>query len=186
MTPFKVTTTPGKPGFNGCFGGPLFGHKVGASHENKELAFQGGEPCFENCQGNLLYSLSAKLRGSRLSWPWKIHIFARTVWPSGLRRWLQAPVRKGMGLITISYSISYLYLVDFQIPETGNGFFQYSAYKSLTYLDLPVWVPYMVPLLTGAKSPSTDLGLSSGTPTGKCWYKSLLIIDLVFHILEKC
>ena len=25
------------------------------------------------------------------------HAFDRTVWPSGLRRWLQAPVRKGVG-----------------------------------------------------------------------------------------
>ena len=25
------------------------------------------------------------------------NLFARTIWPSGLRRWLKTPVRKGMG-----------------------------------------------------------------------------------------
>ena len=43
---------------------------------------------------------SALVRRSRAAIVFQVHvapIAVKTVWPSGLRRWLQAPIRKGVG-----------------------------------------------------------------------------------------
>ena len=40
---------------------------------------------------------SIRLRGIRFQASAGSRLVATTVWPSGLRRWLQAPVRKGVG-----------------------------------------------------------------------------------------
>ena len=46
------------------------------------------------CQQRL--KLISALQGSQFVWL-SFSIFFKTLWPSGLRRWLKAPVRKGVG-----------------------------------------------------------------------------------------
>ena len=48
--------------------------------------------CVQSCEG--CSSEIVKMAGRVHS---KVSMLAGTVWPSGLRRWLQAPVRKGVG-----------------------------------------------------------------------------------------
>ena len=48
---------------------------------------------------------------------------ASTVWPSGLRRWLQAPVRKGVGsnpTHSCHFVCSLLYNFDLRLKRVGN------------------------------------------------------------------
>ena len=47
-------------------------------------------------RGDACISESARVRKRRQLMKRPVHV-GMTVWPSGLRRWLQAPVRKGVG-----------------------------------------------------------------------------------------
>ena len=48
--------------------------------------------CLQSCEGcsSEIVKIAGRVHG-------KVSMLAGTVWPSGLRRWLQAPVRKGVG-----------------------------------------------------------------------------------------
>ena len=48
--------------------------------------------CLQSCEGcsSEIEKMAGRVHG-------KVSMLAGTVWPSGLRRWLQAPVRKGVG-----------------------------------------------------------------------------------------
>ena len=109
------------------------------------------------------------LRGTRCFVPGNIEFLTRTVWPSGLRRWLQAPVRKGVGSnptavisgITCHGTVLHAYLTSL-IPTVPRHF----PRSSLGYQSLFPYAPCPRSFLLCVLATGSWMTGSSAVPGG--------------------